>query len=72
MENTKGTFKKYIRSRFPSFDPPLPLSSLVRFQNPLSVMTFQIQIYWKDQKTEWLKKMQSLFHSEIFKQGWLH
>ena len=34
MENTKGTFKKYVRSRFPSFDPPLPLSSLVRFQNP--------------------------------------
>ena len=24
---------------------------------PLSVMTFQVQIYWKDQKTERLKKM---------------
>ena len=24
MENTKGTFKKYVRSRFPSFDPPPP------------------------------------------------
>ena len=24
-------------------------------------MTFQVQIYWKDQKTERLKKMQSFF-----------
>ena len=32
-----GTFKKYVRSRFPSFDPPPPPPSLfafVRFQTP--------------------------------------
>ena len=29
---SKGTFKKYVRSRFPNFDhPPPPLSALVRF-----------------------------------------
>ena len=28
---------------------------------PLSVMTFQVQIYWKDQKTERLKKMWRFF-----------
>ena len=35
---TKETFKKYARSRFPSFDPPLPLPSLfalVHFLAPL-------------------------------------
>ena len=31
------------------------------FKKPLSAMTFQVQIYWKDQKTERLKKMQSFF-----------
>ena len=34
-------------------------------------MTFQVQIYWKDQKMERLKKIQSLFHSKVFKQGTL-
>ena len=33
-----GTFKKYVRSRFPSFDPPPPpppsLFAFVRFQTP--------------------------------------
>ena len=46
-------------------------SSKVKW-NPLSVMTFQVQIYWKDQRTERLKKMQSLCHSEVLKQGSLH
>ena len=32
-------------------------------------MTSQIQIYWKDQKAERLKKMQGFFHSKVFKQG---
>ena len=32
-------------------------------------MILQVQIYWKDQKMERLKKMQSFFHSKIFKQG---
>ena len=35
-------------------------------------MTFQVQIYWKDQKMERLQKMQSFFHSEVFKQGSQH
>ena len=35
-------------------------------------MTFQVQIYWKDQKTERLNKMQSFFHSKVFKQDSLH
>ena len=35
-------------------------------------MTFQVQIYWNDQKTERLKKMLSFFHSKVFKQGSLH
>ena len=30
------------------------------------------QIYWKDQKTKTLNKMQSFFHSKVFKQGSLH
>ena len=30
----KGTFKKYVRSRFPSFDPPPPLFALFRFRAP--------------------------------------
>ena len=30
-------------------------------------MTFQAQIYWEDEKMENLKKMQSFFHSEVFK-----
>ena len=29
-------------------------------------------IYWKDQETERLKKMQSFFYSKVFKQGSLH
>ena len=32
-------------------------------------MTFPVQIYWKDQKTERFKKMQFFFHSNVFKQG---
>ena len=27
----KGTFKKYVCSRFPSFEPPPPLFTLVHF-----------------------------------------
>ena len=52
--------------------PTLPFFAHVRFRAWLSVMNFQVQIYWKDQKTERLKKMQSFFHSKVFKQGSLH
>ena len=37
-----------------------------------TVMTFQVQIYWKDQKTERLERLQSFFHSKVFKQGSPH
>ena len=40
--------------------------------NMKSTMTFQGQIYWKDQKAERLKKMQSFFRSKVFNQGLLH
>ena len=47
-------------------------SSKVNMKYPLSVMTYQVQIYWKDQKMERLNELESFFHSKLFKQGSLH
>ena len=37
-----------------------------------TICHFQVQIYWKDQETKRLKKMQSFSDSKVFKQGSLH
>ena len=42
---TLGTFKKYVRSRFPSFDPPLPpCLSLFVFEHPSKVRSFWLEL----------------------------
>ena len=42
---TLGTFKKYVRSGFPSFDPPLPPgSSLFVFEHLPKVRSFWLEL----------------------------
>ena len=45
--HVQGTFKKYVHSRFSSFDPPPPLFVLVLFRAPHRLLPFpKVRSFW--------------------------
>ena len=47
----KGAFKKYVRSRFASFNPPPPCLSLLVFEHPPPPQKKKVRSFWLELTT---------------------